>query len=101
MQLRGITTSHDETTTPIAELSVSKRPMSRAEILSHGARAGVALTVGGSLLAALTADAAAETLPDADLVYVRVLVGAELLAIDFYTRAAASNQVRGKALGNM
>jgi rubrerythrin len=75
--------------------------MSRAEILSRGARAGVALTVGGSALAALGTDASAAVLPDNDLAYVRLLVASELLAIDFYTRAIASNQVSGRALKNM
>jgi rubrerythrin len=75
--------------------------MSRAEILSRGARAGVALTVGGSALAVLSADASAATLPDDDLAYVRLLVASELLAIDFYSRAIASNQIDGKALARM
>lgn len=75
--------------------------MSRAEILSRGARAGVAITVGGTALAALTVDASAATLPDNDLAYVRLLVASELLAIDFYTQAIASSQIDGKALTNM
>src|SRR5262249_51290011 len=82
-------------TTPLTE------PMSRAEILSRGARAGVALAAGGSALALLTPGASAATLPDNDLAYVRLLVAAELLATDFYTRAISSGQIGGNALGNM
>jgi rubrerythrin len=82
-------------------MSASRQRLSRAALLSRGTRAGVALTVGGSALAALTPEAAADTLPDNDLAYVRLLVGAELLAIDYYTHAIATDRVRGPALSNM
>ena len=85
----------------LRETTALTQPMSRAEILSRGARAGVAVAVGGSALAAFSADASAATLPDGDLAYVRLLVASELLAIDYYTRAIASNQIDGKALANM
>ena len=75
--------------------------MSRAEILTRGATAGVALTVGGSALAVLAADASAASLPDDDLAYTRLLVASELLAIDYYTRAIGSSQVSGNTLANM
>ncbi len=42
--------------------------------------------------------AAADTVPDGDLAYARLLVGAELLALDFYARAIASKRLRGDAL---
>jgi hypothetical protein len=42
--------------------------------------------------------AAADTVPDSDLAYARLLVGAELLAQDFYARAIASKRLRGDAL---
>ncbi len=85
----------------IRETSSFDQPMSRAEIVLRGARAGVAITVGGTALAALTVDASAATLPDNDLAYVRLLVASELLAIDFYTQAIASSHIDGKALTNM
>jgi hypothetical protein len=59
----------------------------RGEFLSSGAKGGAALLVGGGALAALAPTAAAEPLSDNDLAYARLLVGAELLAIDFYGRA--------------
>jgi hypothetical protein len=77
------------------------RRMSRAQVLSRGARAGVALTVGGSALAVLGSDASATPLPDGDLAYVRLLVASELLAIDYYTRAIGSSRISGNALSNM
>jgi len=83
------------------QMSASRQRLSRAAFLSRGTLAGVALTVGGSALGALTPEAAADTLPDDDLAYMRLLVGAELLAIDFYTRAIATNRVREPALSNM
>src|SRR5438552_2783885 len=82
-------------------MTSARQRLSRAAFLSRGTLAGVALTVGGSALGALTPEAAADTLPDDDLAYMRLLVGAELLAIDFYTRAIATNRVREPALLNM
>ena len=86
---------------PTRETTALTKPMSRAEILSRGARAGVVLGIGGSALAVLGTDASAAPLPDNDLAYVRLLVASELLAIDFYTRAIASNRITGKALARM
>jgi len=79
------------------------RPLSRAQVLARGARAGVALTIGGGTALAVGArEAAASPPPDSDLAYVRMLVGAELLAIDFYSQAIASGRVApGSALANM
>lgn len=76
-------------------------PLTRADVLSRGARAGLALTLGGAALTRLTADASAAPLPDDDLAYVRLLVAAELLAIDFYSRAIASSRIAGSALAGM
>jgi hypothetical protein len=60
------------------------------------------LSIGGAVIAGSGAGAAvAATLTDSDLAYVRLLVGAELLAVDFYTRAIASQRVGGSALGNL
>jgi rubrerythrin len=54
------------------------------------------LLVSASGLAGLagTASAAAPVLPDGDLAYLRLLIAAELLAIDFQTHALASHMLR-------
>jgi len=74
--------------------------LTRSELLSRGARGSALVAVAGSSLGLLagTADAAAQSLPSSDLAYVRLLVGAELLAGDFYGQAiAAANSTRGVA----
>src|SRR6185437_8140744 len=66
--------------------------MTRAQLLSRGAKGGTAFLVVGTALAQFADTAAADPLPVADLAYARLLVGAELLASDFYEQAiAASN----------
>ena len=66
--------------------------LNRRQLFSRGARGGAALLVAGTALAQLADGAAADPLPSSDLAYGRLLVGAELLASDFYTQAiAASN----------
>jgi len=66
--------------------------ITRADLFSRGARGGAALVVAGGVLGALAAEASADPLPTMDLAYARLLVGAELLAADFYQQAiAASN----------
>jgi hypothetical protein len=65
-------------------------PITRAQLLSRGTKGGVALAVVGTALAQLANDAAAAPLPTGDLAYARMLVGAELLASDFYTQAIAA-----------
>lgn len=85
----------------LRETTALTQPMSRAEILSRGARAGVAVAVGGSALAVFSADASAATLLDGDLAYVRLLVASELLAIDYYTRAIGSSRIEGNVLASM
>ena len=55
--------------------------------------------MAGSFAESLVGSAtAADTVPDSDLAYTRLLVGAELLALDFYARAIASKRLRGNAL---
>jgi hypothetical protein len=67
-------------------------PFTRAALLGRGARGGAALVIAGGTVAALAEAASADPLPAADLAYARLLVGAELLASDFYQQAiAASN----------
>jgi hypothetical protein len=63
----------------------------RAQLLSRGARGGAALLVAGAAVAELAGAAAAEPLPTGDLAYARLLVGAELLASDFYAQAVAAS----------
>ncbi len=72
--------------------------LSRAQLLSRGAIAGTGFLAAGSATGFLAAAAAAETIPDGDLAYARLLVGAELLASDFYAQAIASKQLTGDSL---
>jgi Ferritin-like domain len=70
--------------------------LTRAQLLSRGARSGAALLVAGAAATELAGPAAADPLPTGDLAYARLLVGAELLASDFYAQAvAASNATPG------
>jgi len=55
--------------------------------------------LAGSFAGSLVDAAAADTIPDSDLAYARLLVGAELLALDFYARAIASRRLTAGALG--
>jgi hypothetical protein len=64
--------------------------ITRAQLLSRSAKGGAALLVAGSALSQFVDAAAADPLPAADLAYARLLVGAELLASDFYSQAIAS-----------
>lgn len=66
------------------------RRFDRTVLLSTGARRGAALVVAGSAFAALAETAAADPLTDGDLAFARLLVGGELLTIDFYARATES-----------
>jgi hypothetical protein len=77
--------------------------LSRAELLSTGARRGATLLVAGSAFGALAQGAQADPLSDNDLAFARLLTGAELLAIDFYEQALKAAQFGGvgsKYLGN-
>jgi hypothetical protein len=75
------------------------RRVSRGQLFSRGAKGGVAFLLAGSLAGSLVDAAAADTIPDSDLAYARLLVGAELLALDFYARAIASRRLTAGALG--
>jgi hypothetical protein len=68
--------------------------LSRADLLSSGARRGAALIVAGGAFGALAAPASADPLSDNDLAFARLLVGTELLSIDFYQRALAAGKFR-------
>jgi hypothetical protein len=65
--------------------------MTRRQLFSRSAQGGAVLLVAGTSLAQFADDAAADPLSTADLAYGRLLVGAELLASDFYTRAVAAS----------
>jgi Ferritin-like domain len=72
--------------------------LSRGDLLSTGARRGAALLVAGGAFGALAETASADPLSDNDLAFARLLVGAELLSVDFYTRAM--NAQKFKAVGH-
>jgi len=65
--------------------------ITRGRLLSRSAKGGAALLVAGSAVGRLAGVAAAAPLPTTDLAYVRLLVGVELLASDFYTQAVAAS----------
>ena len=75
-------------------------PLSRGQLFSGGAK-GAALLLAGSFAGSVVDSASADTIPDNDLAYARLLVGAELLALDFYARAIASKRFNGGALGSL
>ena len=64
--------------------------ITRADLLRRGARGGAALLVAGAALGALAESRERRPAADDDLAYVRLLVGAELLASDFYSQAIAA-----------
>ena len=72
--------------------------VNRAQLFSRGAKGGAVL-LGGAFAGSLVDSAAAGTIPDGDLAHARLLVGAELLALDFYARAIASRRLAAGALG--
>jgi Ferritin-like domain len=74
--------------------------ITRAGLLARGTRTTAAIMFGGGAVGALAGAARAETLPDADLAYLRLAVASELLGIDFYTKAAATRQFAGSAAAN-
>src|SRR5262249_48181960 len=64
--------------------------MSRGQLLARSAMGGAGLLVGVSAVSQLVEVASADPLPTTDLAYARLLVGAELLAADFYAQAIAA-----------
>jgi len=67
--------------------------LSRSALLRRGGAALLASAAGTSWLAA----GASAATPDGDLAYLRLLIGVELLAADFQSRAAASGKLHGSA----
>ena len=78
-------------------LGIVATEFSRAGFLRRGAVGGGALLVSASGLTAFAGAASAATIPDADLAYLRLLIAAELLALDFQDRALASGKLRRDA----
>jgi hypothetical protein len=72
--------------------------ISRADLLSRGAKGGAALLVAGASLGVLAETAAADSLPIGDLAYARLLVASELLASDFYEQAIAASNSSAAAM---
>ena len=75
--------------------------LTRAELFSRGVKGGAALLVAGSAASLLAPAALADPLSDNDLAYVRLLVGTELLGIDFYTRALDAKKLSSKGQKNL
>ena len=71
--------------------------INRAAFLRRGAVGSGALLVSASGLAALAPVASADTPPDSDLAYLRLLIAAELLVLDFQTKALAGGRLRNGA----
>jgi len=69
---------------------------SRANLLRRGLVGGGAIVASGSLGSAV-GSAAALAAPDGDLAAVRMLIGAELLAIDFQQQALASGKLGARS----
>lgn len=74
-------------------------PITRAQLLSRSAKGGAALVVAGSALGQFAETAAADPPLTTDLAYARLLVGAELLASDFYSVAIAAANTRPEVTG--
>jgi hypothetical protein len=68
----------------------------RAQFLARGARGGLALVAGGSLLGLAQGTALGASSADADIA--KLAATAELLAIDFYAKAIASRKLKGDEL---
>ena len=69
----------------------------RAEFITRGAKGGVALVAGGSVLALAQGSAFGAATSDAQIA--KLAATAELLAIDFYKKAIASKKIKGDELG--
>jgi Ferritin-like domain len=72
--------------------------INRADLLRRGVRGGAALVVAGAAVGVLTESASADPLSTNDLAYARLLVGAELLASNFYSQAIAASNTSGSVM---
>ena len=68
----------------------------RAQFLARGAKGGLALVAGGAVLGLAEGTALGAVTSDADIA--KLAATAELLAIDFYTNAIGSKQLKGDEL---
>jgi rubrerythrin len=68
----------------------------RGQFLRGGAKGGLALVAGGSLLAATTGPALAADGDPSDVEIAKLAATAELLAVDFYTRCIGSGVFGGR-----
>ena len=68
----------------------------RAQFLTRGAKGGLALVAGGAVLGIAEGTAFGAVTTDADIA--KLAATAELLAIDFYTQAINSKQLKGDEL---
>jgi hypothetical protein len=68
----------------------------RAQFLTRAGKGGLALMAGGTVLGLAEGTAFGKGFADADIA--KLAATAELLAIDFYTRAIASKQLKGDEL---
>ena len=75
--------------------------VSRGQLLSRGAKGGAGFLLAGSFAGSLVDSASADAIPDGDLAYARLLVGAELLALDFYARAIGSKRLSAGVSGSL
>jgi hypothetical protein len=75
--------------------------LTRADLLRRGVRDGAAVVVAGGVLGALAETASADSLPNGDLAYARLLIGAELLASDFYAQAIAASNSTGAVMKHL
>jgi Ferritin-like domain len=66
---------------------------SRSALMRRGVQGGGLVLAAGSGLAAFAGAARAATLPDEDLAYLRLLIGAELLEADFQSQALGSGKL--------
>lgn len=69
----------------------------RAQFLTRGMKGGLALLAGGAVLG--LAEGVALGAVESDVDIAKLAATAELLAIDFYTKAIASKQLMGDELG--
>ena len=74
----------------ITGASITGASITRAQLFSRGAKGGAALLVAGTALGQFVDAASADPLPNSDLAYARLLVGAELLASTFYSQAISA-----------
>src|SRR5579859_4579690 len=78
-------------------MEVSPMSATRAQFLRQAGGGGLALIAGGSVLGLAQGSALAAT-SSGDVAIAKLAATAELLAIDFYTKAIASKRLKGDEL---